>query len=48
MGISTSSIGVRVYGMAFIASGIGAGFDITVLALLLLLLRRVHRASAEP
>jgi DNA-binding winged helix-turn-helix (wHTH) protein len=46
MGIDTSSISVRVYGMTLIASGIGAGFDILVLSLLFLLLHRVHREGA--
>jgi len=47
MGIDASSIGVRVYGLALIASGVGAGFDGIVLGLLFLLLRRVRRESAD-
>ena len=47
MGIDTSSIGIKVYGMTLIASGIGSGFDIVVLGLFSLLLRRVRRESAR-
>jgi len=43
MGIDASSIGVRVYRMVLIASGIGTGFDGVVLGLLWLLLLHVRR-----